>query len=99
MSACIGSALLGTAYNSYGQAETGNTVRMERLEKENQELKSRLESLEAMMKKEGLGRSSNAGVRITMNKDPTARWEECRPRCSSSVLWKVAETPQQPNFL
>ncbi len=55
MSACIGSALLGTAHSSYGQAaETGNTVRMERLEKENQELKSRLESIEAMMKKEGV---------------------------------------------
>jgi hypothetical protein len=57
MSACIGSALLGTAHSSYGQAETGNTVRMERLEKENQELKTRLESVEAMMKKEGLSAS------------------------------------------
>src|SRR5688572_17703833 len=56
MGACIGSALLGSASGVYGQAtESGNTVRMERLEKENQELKSRLTSLEAMMQKEGLG--------------------------------------------
>jgi hypothetical protein len=57
MGACIGSALLGTAHSTYGQGESGNTVRMERLEKENSDLKTRLESLESMMKKEGIGTS------------------------------------------
>ena len=52
--ACLGSALLGSAPPAHAQ-ETGNTVRMERLEKENSELKRRLESLESMMQKEGLG--------------------------------------------
>src|SRR5438128_12014765 len=55
MGACLGSALLGTAHSTYAQAETGNAVRMERLEKENQDLKTRLESLESMMKKERIG--------------------------------------------
>jgi hypothetical protein len=55
MGACIGSALLGTAPNALAQAESGNIVRMERLEKENQDLRTRLESLEGMMKKEGVG--------------------------------------------
>ncbi len=53
--ACLGSAVLGTAPQAYAQAETGNTVRMERLEKENADLKKRLESLETMMQREGLG--------------------------------------------
>jgi hypothetical protein len=55
MTACIGSALLGSAHSAYAQSESGNIVRVERLEKENQELKTRLESLESMMKKEGIG--------------------------------------------
>src|SRR5947207_14938853 len=55
MGVCLGSALLGTTQGAYAQVETGNTVRMERLEKENQELKTRLESLEGIMKKEGIG--------------------------------------------
>ena len=54
MGACIGSALLAGPV-AYGQAESGNTVRMERLEKENLALKQRLESIEVMMKKEGVG--------------------------------------------
>ena len=54
MGACIGSALLGAAPPAQAQ-ETGNTVRMERLEKENADLKKRLESLESVMQKEGLG--------------------------------------------
>jgi hypothetical protein len=54
MGACIGSALLGTVPSTLAQAESGNTVRMERLEKENAELRKRLESIESMMQKEGL---------------------------------------------
>src|SRR5688572_30870921 len=54
MGACIGSALLGTVPSTLAQAESGNTVRMERLEKENEALRKRLESIEGMMQKEGL---------------------------------------------
>jgi hypothetical protein len=54
LGACVGTALLSTASTAYGQAESGNTVRMERLEKENQELKQRLEALEGLAKKEGI---------------------------------------------
>lgn len=54
ISACLGSALLGTTQSSLAQSETGNTVRMERLEKENAELRKRLESVEMMMQKEGV---------------------------------------------
>jgi hypothetical protein len=53
MGACLGSALLGSTPATFAQAESGNIVRMERLEKENQELRKRLESLEGMMQKEG----------------------------------------------
>ena len=56
MGACLGSALIGGAPPAQAQ-ETGSTVRMERLEKENLDLKKRLESLEAMMQKEGIGTS------------------------------------------
>jgi hypothetical protein len=62
MGACIGTALLGNSPLTYGQAETGNTVRMERLEKENLELKTRLESLENVMTKEGIGGTAPANV-------------------------------------
>jgi len=54
MSACLGSALLGTMQSTLAQSETGNTVRMERLEKENADLKKRLESVEMIMQKEGV---------------------------------------------
>ena len=57
MGACIGSALLGTSPGVLAQAESGSTVRMERLEKENEELRKRLESIEGMMQKEGLSTS------------------------------------------
>ena len=52
--ACVGTALLVTGTSAFGQAESGNTVRMERLEKENAELKKRLDTLETMAQKEGL---------------------------------------------
>src|SRR5687767_8165721 len=52
--ACVGTALLATGSTAMAQAESGNTVRMERLEKENAELKTRLDSLESIAKKEGL---------------------------------------------
>src|SRR4051812_21999257 len=52
--ACVGSALFATGSTAFAQAESGNTVRMERLEKENAELKKRLDSLETMAQKEGL---------------------------------------------
>jgi hypothetical protein len=47
LSACLGSALMAAAPSVYAQAaETGNAVRLERLEKENQDLRRRLEALE-----------------------------------------------------
>ncbi len=52
--ACVGTALLATGNSAFAQADTGSTVRMERLEKENAELKKRLDSLEGMAQKEGL---------------------------------------------
>src|SRR5437016_10213140 len=53
--ACLGGALIATAPAVRGQTvESGNAVRMERLEKENQELLKRLDTLEGMAKKEGL---------------------------------------------
>src|SRR5947199_6895855 len=54
LGACVGSALLMSGAGAFAQAESGNTVRMERLEKENAELKKRLDSLESMAQKEGL---------------------------------------------
>ncbi|HTD66186.1 MAG TPA: outer membrane beta-barrel protein [Candidatus Limnocylindria bacterium] len=54
MGACVGTALLTSGTPAFAQAETGNTVRMERLEKENAELKKRLDSLEGVVQKEGL---------------------------------------------
>ena len=52
--ACVGTALLASGTSAFAQAETGNTVRMERLEKENADLKKRLDMLEGMAQKEGL---------------------------------------------
>lgn len=52
--ACVGTALLATGSSAFAQAESGNIVRVERLEKENAELKKRLDSIEAMAQKEGL---------------------------------------------
>lgn len=63
MGACLGTALLGSSQMAYGQAaESGNTVRMERLEKENLELRQRLESLENVMKKEGIAGDAPANT-------------------------------------
>jgi hypothetical protein len=57
--AYVGTALLTSGSSAFAQAETGNTVRMERLEKENAELKARLDTFETMMVKEGLKPSAN----------------------------------------
>jgi hypothetical protein len=51
--------MLVSGSTGFAQAESGNTVRMERLEKENADLKARLDSLEAMAVKEGLKPSAN----------------------------------------
>ncbi len=49
LGACLGSALLAAVPSSYAQdAETGNAARMEKLEKENQDLKRRLDALEGV---------------------------------------------------
>lgn len=63
MTACLGSALLGLAPRALAQAETGNTVRVERLEKENEELRKRLSSVEAMMQKEGIDSGKSSAVK------------------------------------
>lgn len=55
LGACLGGALLSSAAGVHGQTvESGNTVRMERLEKENAELRKRLDAIEAMAQKEGI---------------------------------------------
>ena len=51
--ACLG-ASLASSPGAWAQAETGNVARMDRLEKENLELRKRLESLESIAKQEGL---------------------------------------------
>jgi hypothetical protein len=58
--ACVGTALMASTPGAFAQAESGNTVRMERLEKENADLKKRLDSLEAMAQKEGIAPSGAA---------------------------------------
>jgi hypothetical protein len=61
MRACVGGALLASGAAAFGQTtESGNAVRVERLEKENAELKSRLDALEMMAKKEGFAPSATA---------------------------------------
>lgn len=57
--ACVSTALLASGTSAMAQAETGNTVRMERIEKENAELRARLDAFEAMAVKEGLKPSAN----------------------------------------
>jgi hypothetical protein len=59
---CLGGALLAAHPQLFAQAapESGNVTRMENLEKENKELKRRLDSLEALAKKEGLAPSGDA---------------------------------------
>src|SRR5262245_29634833 len=59
LGACVSGALLATTPALLAQNESGNTVRMERLEKENAELKARLDAIEAMAVKEGLKPSAN----------------------------------------
>ena len=59
VSACVGTALFASGPSAFAQAETGNTVRMEKLEKENADLKARVDVFEAMMVKEGLKPSAN----------------------------------------
>jgi Putative beta-barrel porin-2, OmpL-like. bbp2 len=49
----VSAVVLASGASAFAQAEAGNTVRVERLEKENQELRKRLEALESMAKKEG----------------------------------------------
>jgi hypothetical protein len=86
--------------NSFAQAESGNTVRMERLEKENQELKTRLESLEHMMQKEGVGSSlpTNAvkalsDIQISGFVTASYFYDSSTPadRKSNGYLWNTSE--------
>lgn len=55
LTAAVGTLLTTGATTVLAQQESGNVVRVERLEKENQDLKKRLDSLESMVQKEGLG--------------------------------------------
>jgi hypothetical protein len=100
MSAYIATALLSSIPKTFAQAESGNTVRMERLEKENQELKTRLESLEHMMQKEGLGstlptNSVKALSDIQISGFVTASYfyDGSKPadRKSNGYLWNTSE--------
>src|SRR6266487_484331 len=60
----IGSALLVTGASAFAQAAAGDVVRVERLEKENAELRKRLDALESVVKKEGLAPSSTASPKF-----------------------------------
>jgi hypothetical protein len=51
--ACLGGAPLAHPQVAWARAETGNVARMDRLEKENQELRKRLESLKALPNRKG----------------------------------------------
>lgn len=94
----IGLALLGMAAPAFGQQESGNVVRMERLEKENLELRKRLEALE---QKEGIGGGAlpTNGVRalsnIQLNGFAQASYffDGSRPadRKSNAYLWNTSE--------
>src|SRR5690348_3215667 len=55
ISAYIATGLLSSLPKTFAQAKSGNTVHKEHLEKENQELKTRLENLDHMMQKQDLG--------------------------------------------
>ena len=100
MGACIGSALLGTVPSTLAQAESGNTVRMERLEKENEELRKRLESIESMMQKEGLSSSMPTNVvkalsDVQISGFVTASYfydtSDPEDRKSNGYLWNTSE--------
>jgi hypothetical protein len=100
--ACVGTALLASGAAAFAQApESGNTVRMERLEKENAELKGRLDALESMAKKEGLAPSATAPKylkslsEMTINGFVTASYfyDTSKPddRRSNGYLWNTSE--------
>jgi len=57
---CVTGTLIGNSPNTFGQAATEGAARMERLEKENQELRARMQSLEELAQKQGLVPSGTA---------------------------------------
>lgn len=98
--ACVGTALMGLGVPAQGQQESGNLVRMERLEKENLELKRRLESLEHLMQKEGLsaGQPSQAVKALStiqLSGFATASYfydtSDPADRKSNGYLWNTSE--------
>src|SRR5215212_8774936 len=99
--ACIGTALLAGGTNGFAQAETGNTVRMEKIEKENAELRSRLDAFEAMAVKEGLKPSASPPKFIKSLSDMTISgfvtasyfYDTSTPadRKSNGYLWNTSE--------
>jgi hypothetical protein len=103
LGACLGGALIATAPAVRGQGvESGNAVRMERLEKENQELLKRLDMLEGMAKKEGLMPSEGAPTHTVKSLSElqisgfvTASYffDTSRPadRKSNGYLWNTSE--------
>src|SRR5262249_22825417 len=101
LGACVGAALVAAAPAARAQAESGNTVRMERLEKENQELKQRLDTLETLAKKEGLlGPSGPAnyvkalsGVQLSGFVTASYFYDTSKPgdRKSNAYLWNTSE--------
>jgi hypothetical protein len=99
--ACLGTALLAGGTNGFAQTETGNTVRMEKIEKENAELRSRLDAFEAMAVKEGLKPSANPPKFIKSLSDMTISgfvtasyfYDTSTPadRKSNGYLWNTSE--------
>ncbi|HYE30986.1 MAG TPA: outer membrane beta-barrel protein [Methylomirabilota bacterium] len=64
LSACLGAAVLAGTSIVPASAQSPDGARVERLEKENQDLKKRLDALEATAKKEGILPSGAAGPTV-----------------------------------
>ena len=60
----IGTILLATGPSAFAQADSDSGVRVERLEKENADLRKRLDALESVVKKEGLAPSGTAAPKF-----------------------------------
>jgi hypothetical protein len=98
---CVTGTFLGNHTKALGQTETGNAVRMERLEKENQDLRKRLETLESVAQKEGLlGNSlpTNAvkalsSIQISGFATASYFYDTSQPadRRSNGYLWNTSE--------
>jgi hypothetical protein len=101
LGACVGTALLMNGSTGFAQADSGNTARMEKLEKENEALKARLDAFEAMAVKEGLKPSANpptyvkalSGVEISGFVQSSYFYNTAHPKdgLSDAYLWNTKD--------